>query len=179
MSPGTILRANPSQLDDSWNFQVSMSAATKRGMGKHLSFTPKAITFQMSLFPTNRILDGDDTSKFVLASFGELRFPDTGPSVARDYMIRFFSAGLSLNGVQYRFYGHSNSQLACIYVLCLVLILGNDVYQRGRSCFLREAKTDAELDRRISQLGEFGKIMNVAKRESNICGGSVYLSTTA
>lgn len=38
------------------------------------------------------------------------------------------------------------------------------IAQRGRSCFLRQAKSDAELDDRIYRLGDFGKIMNVAKR---------------
>lgn len=36
--------------------------------------------------------------------------------------------------------------------------------QRGRSCFLREANSDAELDERIYQMGDFGRIMNIAKR---------------
>lgn len=38
--------------------------------------------------------------------------------------------------------------------------------QRGRSCFLREANSDAELDDRIYAMGDFKKIMNVAKRIS-------------
>ena len=80
-------------------------------MGRHLSFTASHITFQMILFPNNRILQEDDPSKFVLVSFEQLRFPDTSVSVAREYMIRLFKNGLFLNGVQYRFYGHSNSQL--------------------------------------------------------------------
>ena len=39
-------------------------------------------------------------------------------------------------------------------------------HQRSRSCFFRQADSDAELDARIYQLGSFGKIMNVAKRPS-------------
>lgn len=38
--------------------------------------------------------------------------------------------------------------------------------KRGRSCFLREASSDAELDNRIYAMGDFKKIMNVAKRMS-------------
>jgi hypothetical protein len=37
-------------------------------------------------------------------------------------------------------------------------------HQRDRSCFLREATTDRELDDRLYAMGDFGKIMNVAKR---------------
>ncbi|EMD32884.1 hypothetical protein CERSUDRAFT_142953, partial [Gelatoporia subvermispora B] len=65
-------------------------------------------------------------------------------------MIRLFQAGLMLNGVQYRFYGHSNSQL------------------RSRGCFLREANTDDELDEKIYSLGDFHRIMTAAKRAKRI-----------
>ncbi|KDQ32556.1 hypothetical protein PLEOSDRAFT_1031408 [Pleurotus ostreatus PC15] len=58
--------------------------------------------------------------------------------------------GLFLNDVQYRFYHHSNSQL------------------RSRSCFMRAARSDEELDRRIYAMGDFGRIMNVAKRAKRI-----------
>jgi hypothetical protein len=38
--------------------------------------------------------------------------------------------------------------------------------QRERSCFMRAANSDAELDSRIYALGEFVKIGNIAKRLS-------------
>ncbi|KAJ3514007.1 hypothetical protein NLJ89_g2629 [Agrocybe chaxingu] len=40
--------------------------------------------------------------------------------------------------------------------------------QRGRSCFLREANSDEELDARLYVMGDFGRIMNVAKRAKRI-----------
>jgi len=149
MSP-VILRANPKPDDESWSFTATVPPARRAGYGKHVSFTPDAIKLDVLLFPSNRILNADDPSKFILASFEGLRFPDNPPSVARDYMMRLFKAGLFLNGVQYRFYGHSNSQL------------------RSRSCFLREANTDGELDTRIYSFGEFERIMNAAKRAKRI-----------
>ncbi|KZT63463.1 hypothetical protein DAEQUDRAFT_778918 [Daedalea quercina L-15889] len=110
MSP-TILRANPRPEDESWNFTAAVPPARRPGYGKHVSFTPDAIKLDVILFPSNRILNADNLSKFILASFEGLRFPDNPPSVARDYMMRLLKAGFFLNGVQYRFYGHSNSQL--------------------------------------------------------------------
>ncbi|KAJ6607939.1 RNA-directed RNA polymerase [Mycena sp. CBHHK59/15] len=72
------------------------------------------------------------------------------PMTDQKYITRLMRAGLFLNGVQYRFYHHSNSQL------------------RSRSCFLRQANSDAELDDRIYRLGEFTTLMNPAKRAKRI-----------
>jgi hypothetical protein len=110
MAP-VILRANPTVEDDSWEFQVNLPPASRSQTGIHISFSPEKITLDRVLFPQNRILQSDDSSKFVLVSFEKLRFPDASPRVAENYMVRFFQKGLFLNGVQYRFYGHSNSQL--------------------------------------------------------------------
>lgn len=106
-----ILRNNPSTEDESWTFQTPLPPSRRADMGLLISFSPEKITLDRSLFPQNRILQSDDVSKFILASFQKLRFPDTSPRVAEAYMVRFFKAGLFLNGKQYRFYGHSNSQL--------------------------------------------------------------------
>lgn len=83
-------------------------------MGKLVIFSYEKITIELAQFPSNRMVYYDDSNDLILASFGGLRFPDTRPSVATDYKLRFFQAGLFLNGVQYRFYGHSNSQLVRI-----------------------------------------------------------------
>jgi regulator of nonsense transcripts 1 len=45
-----------------------------------------------------------------------LRFPDSFLRVTGDYIVRLMKDGLFLNGVQYRFYHHSNSQLARVYL---------------------------------------------------------------
>ncbi|KAH8088982.1 RNA dependent RNA polymerase-domain-containing protein [Cristinia sonorae] len=150
--PPLILREPLSPDDDSWEFTIPQNAvqASRPNSGKHISFTPQRISFQLIQFPNNRILQEDDTQAFLLASFEQLRFPDTGFSATRDYMMRVFQKGVFINGVQYRFYGHSNSQL------------------RSRSCFLRQATNDVDLDRRIYALGNFEGIKNAAKRAKRI-----------
>ncbi|KAJ6529211.1 RNA dependent RNA polymerase-domain-containing protein [Mycena capillaripes] len=75
------------------------------------------------------------------------RDPDQGH---RRLYLSFTQSWPVLNGIQYRFYHHSNSQL------------------RSRSCFLREANSDAELDERIYRLGDFQRLMSAAKRAKRI-----------
>ncbi|KDQ12185.1 hypothetical protein BOTBODRAFT_57023 [Botryobasidium botryosum FD-172 SS1] len=149
-----VLRAPLEPTNDvEWVFSPGFptTSVSRRGkvLGKILTFKPDELTLGWGEFPENRILNHDDSSKFVLASFGGLRFPDTPLSATLEYAKRFLSAGLTLDGIHYRFYGHSNSQL------------------RSRSCFLREG-TDEELDERIYSLGDFKRIKNVAKRAKRI-----------
>ncbi|KAJ7636650.1 RNA-directed RNA polymerase [Roridomyces roridus] len=156
MAP-TVLRADPSKEDDSWIFSVPPealrappNAKEPHLYGKLIKFTAEAITLQMDRLPNNRILQTDDRSKFILVSFGDLRFKETPIRATGDYISRFLKAGLYLNRIQYRFYHHSNSQL------------------RSRSCLLREANSDAELDARIYRMGDFEKLMSAAKRAKRI-----------
>lgn len=118
MAP-VILRSNPSPEDDAWSFQTPLPQSRRADMGLLISFSPEKITLDRTLYPQNRILQSDDRTKFVLASFEKLRFPDSSPRIAEAYMIRFFKAGLFLNGTQYRFFGHSNSQLVSCASICL------------------------------------------------------------
>lgn len=112
-----VLQANPSPTDTQWSFRVDSKhlSSHRPRFGKLVTFTHEAIKLQMAEYPQNRILHLDDPSKFILASFGSLRFPDTKLSVTADYLNKLFEAGFFLNGVQYRFYHHSNSQLVSIY----------------------------------------------------------------
>ena len=112
-----ILQKNPLPDQSSWNYQLPKDAIPVpkhgKGIGKFVKFTPNSITFHLGPLPNNRILQTDDPSKFILASFSELRFPDVPMRVGSDYINRLMEAGFFLNGVQYRFYHHSNSQLVC------------------------------------------------------------------
>jgi regulator of nonsense transcripts 1 len=175
MAPYT-LRENALKDDDTWNFTVPQNVlqiSSKRSglYGKLLSFSSNSetsttrITLQMQKFPENRIIRSDDPSKFILVSFGtnSLRWPETTLRATADYISRMMKAGLFLNGVQYRFYHHSNSQLVGS-ISSIQIVRSLTSIQRGRSCYMRQANTDAELDDRIYQLGDFGRIMNVAKR---------------
>lgn len=128
MAPSYSLRSNPTAEDDAWKFDGIPSShlippAKRKTWGKLVLFTPDEITLQIAEFPSNRIIHNDDCSKFVLVSFERLRFPDSRISVAADYIIRLMSAGLFLNGVQYRFFHHSNSQLVSITTVQLKLCL--------------------------------------------------------
>ncbi|KAF7318471.1 hypothetical protein HMN09_00356300 [Mycena chlorophos] len=111
-----VLRHNPSKDDTEWHFTIppnnlTIPAKAKNPYlyGKAISFTESKIVLRMQPLPNNRILQSDDKSKFILLSFGELRFPETTLKTTADYMIRLFKEGLFLNGIQYRFYHHSNT----------------------------------------------------------------------
>ncbi|KAJ3916403.1 RdRP-domain-containing protein [Lentinula edodes] len=156
-----ILRANPRPEDTEWHFDniplrflsrpsVPAPGGRERRFAKLIIFTPESITLQISQLSSNRVVLHEDSSKLIIASFEKFRFPDQRPSVASDYIIRMFKTGLFLNGRQYRFFGHGNSQL------------------RGRGCYLREANNDEELDNIIYSFGELKGIMNVAKRAKRI-----------
>ncbi|KAG6815345.1 hypothetical protein H0H93_010091, partial [Arthromyces matolae] len=108
-----VLKENPTPLDTSWEFVVPQNALNTRreNRGKLITFTAEKITLQMVKFPENRILRGDDPSKFILLSFGNLRFPDSSIREGGEYIAKLLTKGLVLNSVQYRFYHHSNSQL--------------------------------------------------------------------
>ncbi|KAF8597550.1 RNA-directed RNA polymerase [Ceratobasidium sp. AG-I] len=137
--------------EQEWRFNLNVPIPPpRRGRGKLLIFTPESLTLQIEEFSSNRVLHQDNPEDFVLASFGALRFRDHSPSAAADYIQRVLVNGFFLNGRQYRFYHHSNSQL------------------RSRSCWLRAADTDKELDDRIQGLCDVSKINNIAKRAKRI-----------
>ena len=110
-----VLQENPTKNDSVWVFTAPENALrTQPNYGKLITFTSEKITLQMAKFPENRILRGDDPSKFILLSFGNLRFPDSSIREGGEYIRQLLTKGLFLNGVQYRFYHHSNSQLVCL-----------------------------------------------------------------
>lgn len=115
MNRSTLLTKPPHD-QESWNYTVPLGAlnVTRPGFGKCIKFTADAITLEINQLGSNRILQEDDPSKFISASFGGLRFPDCFLRVTADYISRFLKSGLVLNGVQYRFYHHSNSQLVSV-----------------------------------------------------------------
>ena len=68
---------------------------------------------------------------------------------AVEYLTRFLTSGVVINGVQYSFYGHSNSQL------------------KSRSCHLL-AGSGAEVSKKVEALGDFKKMKTVAKKAKRI-----------
>ena len=115
----TVLLENPPVDQKEWIFVVppdrlqprKPAKAQGRIYGKRITFTATAITLEIGELSNNRILQDDDPSKFIAVSFGSLRFPDTFLRVTGEYIQRLMETGLYLNGTQYRFYHHSNSQL--------------------------------------------------------------------
>ena len=114
-----VLQENPPVDQKEWKFivppdQLQLRRPAKAAgkiYGKRITFTAAAITLEIGELSNNRILQDDDPSKFVAASFGGLRFPDCFLRMTCEYIQRLMEAGLYLNGTQYRFYHHSNSQL--------------------------------------------------------------------
>jgi len=123
-----VLHQSPTKDDDSWVYQVSQDllrpprpTASDIIWGKLIIFSRDTITLTMQRLPPNRILRADDPSKFILVSFGGFRLPDTTLRENAEYIFRLLTKGLVLNGVHYRFYHHSNSQL--VYISTTVVIL--------------------------------------------------------
>lgn len=173
MSKTFVLQVNPAKTDTSWRFTVpadvlrTRAPARGRIPGIMIKFKPDGIVLEPLNFPSNRILHDDDPSQFLLASFADLRFPDSNLSESATYISNFLKAGLFINNIQYRFYHHSNSQLVSPAQFFEMSLSYSSDIQRSRTCFLRKANDDLELDHRIYELGDYGRIMNVSKREQS------------
>lgn len=119
----------PALDDECWDFHVppdmlSFPLTPNKIKGPVISFSIEAITLRIEGFPSNRILNSDDPSKFLLMSFNRtFRFPDQSPKVTVEYITRMMKKGFFLNGVQYRFYHHSNSQLVHLYIIAQLILL--------------------------------------------------------
>ncbi|KAK4196115.1 putative RNA-dependent RNA polymerase [Triangularia verruculosa] len=112
----------------------------------------------------NRATRGEPLNKFLIVSIAELRAPPRSavstassqdslqPSTSREcveYATRLLKTGVSIQGVRYHFYGHSNSQL------------------RSQTCFLY-AGSPEEISLKVNALGDFSKMKTVAKKAKRI-----------
>lgn len=116
----------------------------------------------------NRAMKGDALNRFLLISLegfrplGRLEGQAGGaaqdavvglqPATWKDcteYAIRLLRSGISIHGVTYHFYGHSNSQL------------------KSRTCFLYAASKE-EISRKVEALGDFRKMKTVGKKAKRI-----------
>jgi len=111
-----------------WKFTVPPdlllrpSSSASSIQGKFIKFGKDKIEFHASTkFPTNRILHDDDPNEFVLVSFGDLRLEDRTLRETGEYISMVMKEGLFLNGMQFRFYHHSNSQLVSQFVTVFIL----------------------------------------------------------
>ena len=101
-----------------WKFDIPpdyMAVGLRREKMLKITFSDAGIVLDTDKISSNRILHSDDRTKFILLGVKRsFRFPDHPPKFTTEYLVRFFKAGLFLNGVQYRFYHHSNSQLVSV-----------------------------------------------------------------
>ena len=167
---------NHISLDDGeWKFHVSnlppAQELDRRRLVKTLSLlTTKGrneIVLTLETASDNRAIRADPLNRFLVISIAEFRAPpraqssQSSPSDARsalqpltprecaDYATRLLKAGVTLQGVHYNFYGHSNSQL------------------KSRTCFLYAAPKDI-ISRKVESLGDFAKMKTVAKKAKRI-----------
>ncbi|TID15666.1 Methylisocitrate lyase [Venturia nashicola] len=171
----TTLRSPIIPDDSSWTFTAAglpgLQHTDAKGFIKLISVISSAAKQQIDLSftkaPLNRAISGFPLDKLALISFADfrLRCPSesgdgaTEPALPRQstgYLVRLLTAGVTINGVTYNFYGHSNSQL------------------KSRSCFLFAAPRSDIADI-VNGLGDFSKIKSVAKKAKRI--GLLFSST--
>jgi len=170
-----ILKSVISLDDAEWKFQVPglprPQKLNEKGWVKKVSIRTDArkrrhsMILTLEKIPINRALKSHPLDHFVLVSIDQFRQLKTRqsdeviraegqlqPSIWSDctaYVTRFLREGISIQGVHYNFYGHSNSQL------------------KSRSCFLLAGPKD-EVSRTVEALGDFSKMKTVAKKAKRI-----------
>jgi regulator of nonsense transcripts 1 len=168
---------NHISLDDrEWKFQVPNLPPAReldqRRLVKTLSLLTtnkrNEIVLTLETASDNRAIRGDPLNRFLVVSIAEFRAQppraqgsQSSPSDTRDtlqpvtsrecadYATKLLKAGVTLQGVHYNFYGHSNSQL------------------KSRTCFLYAAPKEI-ISRKVEALGDFAKMKTVAKKAKRI-----------
>jgi hypothetical protein len=165
---------NSIKLEDSdWSYQVSNlprpSTLNGQKLVKCISLESvkekQQIVLKLEIASLNRAVTSDPLDRFMIVSFANfrLRVPQpttadggvvasTRPATAREsgeYTTKLLKSGVTLNGVHYNFYGHSNSQL------------------KSRTCFMYAAPK-GEISRKVEALGDFSRMKTVAKKAKRI-----------
>jgi hypothetical protein len=169
----TSLQSHVDITDRQWNYQVpnlpEPQTLNAHQLIKSVIFTSNAksqeVKLRLDKASVNRAVNANSLSQFLMVSFADFRLRvelqessneasdgEIKIATAResaDYVVRALRSGIQLNGVQYNFYGHSNSQL------------------KSRTCFLF-AGTRPDISARVEALGDFTKIKTVAKKSKRI-----------
>ena len=170
----SILQSSVDASDQAWSFSVpslpTSAAINSSGLVKSVNVisnsSKQQIVLRLIKAPNNRVIKTEPLDRFVSISFADfrLRYQTGDPSTesqeqitsvpatqkeSADYAVRLLRAGLTINDVQYNFYGHSNSQL------------------KSRTCFLLAASKE-EIGRRVESFGDFSKMKSVAKKAKRI-----------
>ena len=160
--------------DREWSYNVptlpKKSTVNNLGLIKAIAVVSNSakqtISLRFTKGPTNRATVKDPPDCFISISFSDfrLRHPiealetngvrtpnNTAASFKEslDYVVRLLRSGVTINGVHYNFYGHSNSQL------------------KSKTCILF-AGSRSEIVRKVEELGDFAKIKSVAKMVKRI-----------
>jgi hypothetical protein len=163
-----ILQSCVNPEDDTWDYRVpnlpKAQHTNQAGLIKCVSVVSSTekqqITLRFAPAPLNRVTSDDALDKFVLLSFADFRLqwpahsadqtarPGTGRENG-DWVTRMLVSGIRINGVNYHFFGHSNSQL------------------KSRSCFLYAASKE-EISAKIEAMGDLSKLKSVGKKAKRI-----------
>lgn len=152
----------------SWNYAVpnmpQASQTNAAGLVKCVSVissdSKQEIILRFEAVPDNRVTRKEPLGKLLLISLTDfwLRWPANSPEdpprsatgrESGEYTTRLLTTGVKLNGVQYHFFGHSNSQL------------------KSRSCFMYAASKE-EISAKIEAMGDLSKLKSVGKKAKRI-----------
>lgn len=161
--------------DEKWDFRVkrlpTAESANKLNFIKMVSLTTKGSHHQLELrygpVDMNRAIRDVPLDQYLLVSLAEFRsLQGANPSSSKEgetskatqpttfrecseYAVKLLRAGISIQGVHYNFYGHSNSQL------------------KSRTCYLCAASKE-QIAQKVEALGDFTKMKTVAKKAKRI-----------
>jgi hypothetical protein len=118
------------------------------------------IVLRFECAPQNRVTQNEPLDKFLLLSLSSFRLRWPAKSLGDpsrwatgkengNFLTKLLTTGVTLNGIQYHFFGHSNSQL------------------KTRSCFLYGAPKDV-ISNKVEAMGDFSKLKSVAKKAKRI-----------
>jgi RNA dependent RNA polymerase len=154
-----ILQSAFSSNDEIWHYSlpdlptVDDHAPTEADLFvilKFISFDSNGITLSFNKQKLNRILTIDRPSKFCSVSFAQFRFIENGSKKTADYIENFLISGIKLNGVVYKCFGWSNSQL------------------KSRCCLLYAFPPHKGPMDILNSMGQFENINTVAKKSKRI-----------
>uniref|UniRef100_T1IXA6 Large ribosomal subunit protein mL46 n=1 Tax=Strigamia maritima TaxID=126957 RepID=T1IXA6_STRMM len=146
--------------DKQWTYNINLQELELRNDGKQkikcLWIQQSGITLALIEKHNNRMLQTHDVSKLALANFSGFKLKDQPMSKTSDYIEKFITTGVTINGSTYRFFGCSNSQL------------------KTKTCYLYAA-TLPQITKMIDSMGAFSDMNSVAKKMKRI--GLLFTST--
>ena len=154
--------------DQSWSYSIpnlpKAQSTTQAKLVKFISLVPPKgsrgdVYLRFVDAPSNRVTWNEPLDRFILLSVDGFRL-ECSPSndgqplagtakESAEYVSRLLKTGIVINGVEYHFFGHSNSQL------------------KSRSCLLYAA-TKPEISEKIEAMGDFSKLKYVGKKAKRI-----------